>query len=71
VPDEELLRRVIRARERIQEREASVADARRQLSEALVAAREGGWSYAAIGRELGITRQRVAALVREGERPNS
>jgi DNA-directed RNA polymerase specialized sigma24 family protein len=63
VPDEELLRQVVRARERIGEREASVMEARRELREALIAAHEGGWSYAAIGRVLGISRQRVAELI--------
>jgi DNA-directed RNA polymerase specialized sigma24 family protein len=65
VPDEKLLRQVVDARERIREREASVADARRELRAALVAAHDGGWSYAAIGRVLGISRQRVAALLAE------
>ncbi len=65
VPGDPLLSRLLRARERIREQEADLTAARREFRAALVAAHEGGHSYTAIGRALGVTRQRVAEMIQE------
>jgi DNA-directed RNA polymerase specialized sigma24 family protein len=65
VPDDPLLARVLRARQRIREQEADLTEARREFRAALVAAHQGGHSYAAIGRALGVSRQRVAEMIQE------
>jgi hypothetical protein len=54
VPDDPLLTRLLEARERIREEEADLS-ARREFRAALVAAHEGGHSYTAIGRAVGVT----------------
>lgn len=65
VADDPLLTRLLQARERIRAEEADLAAARREFRAALVAAHEGGHSYTAIGRALGVTRQRVAEMIQE------
>ena len=64
MPDEELLRQVARASERVKKADASLIGARQELREAIRAAHTGGWSYARIASVLGISRQRVAELAR-------
>jgi DNA invertase Pin-like site-specific DNA recombinase len=44
---------------------AELEDARRELHRAVREAHAGGHSYAAIARVLGISRQRVAEIVRQ------
>ena len=62
---DDLLERVRKAAEKAEAAEASRQEAREQLRQAVVAAHEGGHSYTAIGRVLGVSRQRVAELVQQ------
>jgi hypothetical protein len=55
--------RVRRASAKVHRAEESVRAARKELREAILAARENGESLAAIARELGVTRQRVSQLL--------
>jgi DNA-directed RNA polymerase sigma subunit (sigma70/sigma32) len=57
------LTRVRRASAKVQRAEEGVRAARKELREAILAARENGESLAAIARELGVTRQRVSQLL--------
>jgi hypothetical protein len=58
--------RVSRAYERAQDMEAELRKARKELREAMRAARKAGASYAAIGRAAGgVSRQRVAEMLGE------
>jgi DNA-directed RNA polymerase specialized sigma24 family protein len=53
------------ASKRVEEAEAELAQARRELQRALVFAySQGGMSFAEIGRELNISRQRVTEIYR-------
>ena len=54
--------------ERVAEAERELQAARKARAAALAAAREGGVSLAAIGRELGLSRQRIAAMISAGNR---
>ena len=62
---DDLLERVRKAAEKAEAAEASRQEAREQLRQAVVEAHEGGHSYTAIGRVLGVSRQRVAELVQQ------
>jgi len=59
------LERVRRAAAKAEAAEVSRQEAREQLRQAVVEAHEGGHSYTAIGRVLGVSRQRVAELVQQ------
>jgi DNA-directed RNA polymerase specialized sigma24 family protein len=52
-----------RAAEKRQRAEENVRHAQRELEAAIVDAHRAGESYSAIGRVLGISRQRVAQIV--------
>jgi DNA-directed RNA polymerase specialized sigma24 family protein len=62
---EDLLERVRKAAETAAAAEASRQDAREELRRVVVEAHQGGHSYAAIGRVLGVSRQRVAELIQQ------
>jgi DNA-directed RNA polymerase specialized sigma24 family protein len=62
---DDLLERVRKAAAKADAAEASRQEAREQLRQAVVEAHEGGHSYTAIGRVLGVSRQRVAELVQQ------
>jgi hypothetical protein len=63
--DEKLLKAVAVANEKVRRAGAAREQARRELRDAMLAARAGGHSYGAIGRALGISRQRVSEIIRE------
>ncbi len=60
------LKRVTLARERERGADNELWEARQELRAAMRAAREAGASLQAIGFAAGISRQRVAELLREG-----
>lgn len=62
---DDLLERVRKAAETAAAAEASRQQAREDLRQAVVDAHQGGHSYTAIGRLLGVSRQRVAELVQQ------
>ena len=43
-------------------------EAQRELEDSIRAARAAGESYSAIGRVVGVTRQRIAQIVEGGDR---
>ncbi len=59
------LTRVVHAAENVRRAEDRLRRARLQLHDEIVAAHDGGVTLAAISRALGVTRQRVAQIVRE------
>jgi DNA-directed RNA polymerase sigma subunit (sigma70/sigma32) len=59
------LSRVARAAERAKREEHALRAAREELRHAILAARDAGESLAAIGRTLGVTRQRVKQIISE------
>jgi len=62
---DDLLERVRKAAETAATAEASRHQAREDLRRAVVEAHQGGHSYTAIGRVLGVSRQRVAEIVQQ------
>jgi hypothetical protein len=64
------------ATRKVQRAEENLRQSRRELHEAMRAAHAAGISYSAIGRVVGVSRQRVAQIVERGglateqERPN-
>lgn len=54
---------IVRAAERVRGAEERLRRARAELRAKIVAAHEGGTSFAAIARALGVTRQRIAQIV--------
>jgi hypothetical protein len=68
MPDKDsALARREEAAERVREAEQGLTSARYDLREAMRAARGAGASFSAIGRRLGITRQRVQRVLDEDE----
>ena len=65
VAERELLRHVERAAAKVAKTKTAEEEARRQLRLAVKKAHAGGCSLSSIGRVLGVSRQRVAELVRE------
>ena len=65
--DAKLLARVERAAGKVTKTKAADEKARRDLRAAVREAHAGGCSLAAIGRVLGVSRQRIAELVKEGD----
>jgi hypothetical protein len=59
------LTRLQKAARRVQQAEEGLASARAELRVAIREASDAGISLSAIGRELGITRQRVKQLLEE------
>jgi len=59
------LQRILKASARVQKAEGDLVRARELRREAMRAALEAGVSKAAIARALGVSRQRVQAMLRE------
>jgi hypothetical protein len=57
---------VRKAFERVAQAERELDTARAARSEALAAAKASGVSLSAIGREVGLSRQRIGAMIRQG-----
>jgi DNA-directed RNA polymerase specialized sigma24 family protein len=57
------LRAILRASERVRAAEATLGQRREDYREAIAAAHSAGVSLAAIGRALGVTRQRVKRII--------
>lgn len=63
--DEKLLKAVAAADVKVKRAGAAMEQARRELRDAMLAAHQGGHSYRAISRVLGVSRQRVSEIIRE------
>jgi transposase-like protein len=64
---DKLLGQVERAAAKVAKTKVADENARRELRAAIRTAHSGGCSLTSIGRVLGISRQRVAELVREDD----
>jgi hypothetical protein len=62
----ELIRAVHAAAQRVTDAESDLSAARRDYWKALSNAHKGGVSLATLGRELGVTRQRIKRII-DGE----
>jgi hypothetical protein len=58
-----LLDRVVKSAQRVQALGDELADAREELSRALIAAHQAGASFGMLGKMAGLSRQRVAKIV--------
>lgn len=57
------LRAILRASQRVREADARLDQRREEYRQAIARAYEAGVPLAAIGRELGVTRQRVKRII--------
>lgn len=57
------LRAILRAAERVRDAEEALLARREEYRQAIALAHDDGVSLSAIGRELGVTRQRVKQII--------